>query len=116
MEEFSGKLVAELEAQSYRCVSVDLQPEFSRETSPDLGIASKWSHRHAAFAAGLGTFGLSDGFISEKGKAIRITSMVIEADLELYGPEGQGPLRLVPLCLQRQLRRMHQAVSGSCHR
>ncbi|MCI7300813.1 MAG: hypothetical protein SOR93_15890 [Clostridiales Family XIII bacterium] len=91
MEEFSGKLVAELEAQGYRCVSVDLQPEFSRETSPDLGIASKWSHRHAAFAAGLGTFGLSDGFISEKGKAIRITSLIIEADLEPTDRKGRGP-------------------------
>lgn len=91
MEEFSGKLVAELEAEGYRCVSIDLQREFSRETSRNLGIASKWSHRHAAFAAGLGTFGLSDGFISEKGKAIRITSLVIEADLELTDRKDRGP-------------------------
>lgn len=38
---------------------------------PLIGIASRWSERHAAYAAGLGTFSLSDGFISSRGIAHR---------------------------------------------
>ena len=42
---------------------------------------STWSHRHMCFAAGLGSFGLSDGFINEKGKAMRCGSIVIDYKL-----------------------------------
>ena len=81
MKEFSGKLVNKFAEMGIRSVSIDLQPEFSTAKSETLGIASKWSHRHSAYLAGLGTFGLSDGLITEKGKAIRITSLIIEAPL-----------------------------------
>lgn len=81
MQEFSGKLVNKLENEGIRSVSIDLQTEFSTAQSEELGIASKWSHRHSAYLAGLGTFSLSDGLITEKGKAIRITSLIIEAPL-----------------------------------
>jgi len=40
--------------------------------------ASTWSHRHMAFAAGLGSFGLSDGFINERGKAMRCGSIIVD--------------------------------------
>jgi epoxyqueuosine reductase len=45
------------------------------------GPVSKWSERHALYAAGLGTFGLSDGFITEKGMAMRCGSVVVNLDL-----------------------------------
>ena len=49
---------------------------------------SNWSERHAAFACGLGTFGLSKGIITEKGMAGRFASIIIEeeipADTRLY--------------------------------
>ncbi len=80
---FSRRLVEALEEDGIRAVSTDLQPEFSWEISPNLGKASTWSHRHGAFAAGLGTFGLSEGLITERGKALRITTMVVEAPLEV---------------------------------
>ncbi len=44
-------------------------------------LASTWSHRHMCFAAGLGSFGLSDGFINERGKAMRCGSFVINHKL-----------------------------------
>lgn len=81
MKEFSGKLVERLEKMGVRSVSIDLLPEFSTARSEKLGIASKWSHRHAAYLAGLGTFGLSEGLITEKGKAVRITSLILETPL-----------------------------------
>ncbi|MDR1546617.1 MAG: epoxyqueuosine reductase [Deltaproteobacteria bacterium] len=43
---------------------------------PDFQITSMWSHRHAAFVTGLGTFGLSDGLITKIGKAHRLGSLV----------------------------------------
>ena len=55
---------------------------FDYRESENFGLASNWSERHAAFAAGLGTFGLSDGFITEKGKAVRIGSVIINAMIE----------------------------------
>ena len=45
------------------------------------GHASTWSHRHMCFASGLGSFGLSDGFINERGKAMRCGSFVINQKL-----------------------------------
>jgi epoxyqueuosine reductase QueG len=43
--------------------------------------ASTWSHRHMAFAAGLGSFGLSDGFINSKGIAMRCGSIIVDYQL-----------------------------------
>ena len=43
--------------------------------------ASTWSHRHMAFASGLGSFGLSDGFINEKGIAMRCGSIIVDYNL-----------------------------------
>ena len=55
----------------------------------DISIfSSNWSERHAAFAAGLGTFGKSRGLITEKGMAGRFGSLIItekiEADVRPY--------------------------------
>ena len=43
--------------------------------------ASTWSHRHMLFAAGLGSFGISDGFINERGKAMRCGSIIVDYNL-----------------------------------
>ncbi len=47
--------------------------------------ASTWSHRHMCFAAGLGSFGLSDGFINARGKAMRCGSFVINFKMPSEG-------------------------------
>lgn len=91
MREFSGKLENRLEEEGIRAASIDLIEEFSRQESEALGIASNWSHRHTAFAAGMGTFGLSDGFITERGKAVRMTSIIVEADLQITPRGDRGP-------------------------
>ena len=43
--------------------------------------ASNWSQRHQCFAAGLGSFGLSDGFINSRGKAMRCGSIIVNMKL-----------------------------------
>lgn len=45
------------------------------------GPTSSWSERHAAYAAGLGTFGLCDGFLTPVGKAMRCGSVVVSLNL-----------------------------------
>ncbi|THB65312.1 MAG: 4Fe-4S ferredoxin [Desulfovibrio sp.] len=51
-------------------------PQWKRFLNTPRGLASSWSERHNAFVCGLGTFGLSDGLITEKGKAVRLGSVV----------------------------------------
>lgn len=53
-----------------------LSKSYKMEKSERYGIGSTWSERHAAYASGLGTFGLCDGLITAKGKAIRCGSVV----------------------------------------
>jgi len=46
--------------------------------SERYGFASAWSERHVAYASGLGTFGLCDGLITPKGKAMRCGSVAAQ--------------------------------------
>ena len=43
---------------------------------------SNWSERHVAFAAGLGTFSLHEGLITEMGCNIRVASVITDAPLK----------------------------------
>jgi len=84
-EFFNEFLRAELEKsfeeKGIKASAAAIRKEFGYQRSATAGLASNWSERHAAYAAGLGTFGLSDGFITEKGKAVRIGSVVINAKI-----------------------------------
>jgi hypothetical protein len=79
-EAFNVKLrqhvVAELEAAGSKAVAPMLSTRWERKTSDRFGFASTWSERHAAYACGLGTFGLCDGLITPRGKAMRAGSVV----------------------------------------
>jgi epoxyqueuosine reductase QueG len=44
-------------------------------------LASTWSHRHAAFVAGQGTFGLCDALITKVGKAHRLGTVIVNCRL-----------------------------------
>ena len=60
----------------YPAVAPIHAPSFRSFRDEKVGWASSWSERHAAFACGLGTFGLSDGFITPKGIAMRVGSVI----------------------------------------
>ena len=70
------------------CVpSLDLRFGIEFEKTLEDGVAdfhadSRWSERHAAYACGLGTFGLSRGLISEKGIAGRYASVIVSAEYQ----------------------------------
>ncbi len=84
-EEVNVKLrqhvVAKLQERGILAVAPMLSPFWEQKISPRFGYASTWSERHAAYAAGLGTFGLSDGLITPKGKAMRCGSVVANIKL-----------------------------------
>jgi len=79
-EDFNNSLrrhvVRELGIKGVKAVAPSLVPEWTWERSAKYVFASKWSERHAAYASGLGTFGLCNGLITPKGKAHRVGSVV----------------------------------------
>ena len=80
-EKLRKHVVASLESEGYQVVAPSLTPQFSIRISPKYGFASTWSERHAAYASGLGTFGLCDGLITPVGKAMRTGSVVARLQL-----------------------------------
>lgn len=77
-EKLRRHVVSELAKADIRATAPVLDPQWSRMSSDKFVFASMWSERHAAFVAGLGTFGLCDGLITPKGKAMRVGSVVAE--------------------------------------
>jgi epoxyqueuosine reductase len=74
--ELSRQLVSLLEGLGYRAVA----PETATFHKVDVrAFTSNWSQRHIAYAAGLGTFGLTDGFLTPRGLAMRCGSVVTDA-------------------------------------
>ena len=109
-EEFNDRLrehvVGFLEKRGYLAVAPVLSSHFRSIHDPRVGPASTWSERHAAYAAGLGTFSLSDGLITERGIAHRCGSVVTNL------VPGPNPLRRKSLrgnCLH-----FHDGSCGAC--
>jgi hypothetical protein len=73
-----------LRTEGYGAVIGVVSPAYniSREDDP-CRVRSNWSERHVAFAAGLGSFGLHAGLITEVGSSIRLGSLVTDAPLEI---------------------------------
>jgi epoxyqueuosine reductase QueG len=65
----------------YPAVAPMETPQWEVRDSEAYVYASTWSERHAAYAAGLGTFGLCDGLITPKGKAVRVGSVVARLEV-----------------------------------
>jgi ferredoxin len=79
-EEFNAglrrHLASGLTQAGHPAIAPMLVPNWTVVKSQRFSYASSWSERHAAHAAGLGTFGLCDGLITAKGKAMRVGSVV----------------------------------------
>jgi len=77
MREHVVELLTEM---GYLAVAPVLQPYFKKVFGSinEKGFYSNWSERHIAYAAGHGTFSLSDGFITECGIAHRCGSVVTD--------------------------------------
>jgi epoxyqueuosine reductase len=71
-------MVEFLVALGYRAAAPQLMSAWERLMDTPVGIASTWSDRHAAYAAGLGTFSLNDALITPKGIAHRLGSVLTD--------------------------------------
>jgi epoxyqueuosine reductase QueG len=69
-------LVQCLETAGIRALAPLLSEHWARSDEGPYAPCSNWSERHAAYAAGLGTFGLCDGLITPVGKAMRTGSVI----------------------------------------
>jgi len=79
-----------LEEKGYRSVVLPPTHNFDKER-----LTSDWSHKHVAFIAGLGKFGVHHLLITERGCCGRLGSLVTSARIEpTKRPEGE-------YCLQR---------------
>ena len=93
-EKFNDKLrtyvVEFMTDLGYLATAPFMQPYFKMFSS-DKGPYSNWSERHVAYAAGLGTFSLSDGLITERGIAIRCGSVVTSLEVPATPRTASGP-------------------------
>lgn len=76
------QVVKRLSEAGHPAVAPMLVPNWTIVRSQRFSYASSWSERHAAHAAGLGTFGLCDGLITARGKAMRVGSVVAKISLD----------------------------------
>lgn len=86
-EQFNRKLqehlVSVLQEKGYFVAAPETEETvFRMLVDEKVSWASSWSQRHVAFAAGLGTFGLSDGLITPAGKSHRVGSVIVSQPLE----------------------------------
>lgn len=81
-EKLRAYVVELLTNMGYLAVAPSL-PQYIKTYSNEKGPYSNWSERHIAYAAGHGTFSLSDGLITEHGIAHRcgsvVTSLILPA-------------------------------------
>ena len=84
-EVFSNELRSEVERyvreHGATAIAPATSPLFKSMWDFPGGHSSTWSERHTLYAAGLGTFGLCDGFLTPVGKAMRCGSVVTDVPL-----------------------------------
>lgn len=82
-DEIRDAIVKKLNDNGYLTIAPSRLEEWENQQSDKYGFASNWSERHTAYISGLGTFGLCDGLITEKGKAHRCGSIIVKANLPI---------------------------------
>ncbi len=91
------EVVTYLMGRGVLAVSPDVTPLMRKQRYPRVGWASPWSHRHIAYAAGLGTFGMHDFLITPRGAAHRCGSFIVNLKLK---PNSSRPDSIHAGCLQ----------------
>lgn len=66
-----------LHSEGFKSRGVQATHDYDRET-----LSSHWSHRHAGYVAGLGTFGVHNLLITPKGAAVRLGTVLTSLKLD----------------------------------
>jgi epoxyqueuosine reductase QueG len=78
LRSLTDHIITLLQQQGLRALAPSKLENF-KITRTETDPTSNWSERHVAYAAGQGSFSLNDGFITEKGMAVRLISLVTDA-------------------------------------
>jgi epoxyqueuosine reductase len=78
MAETLNRVVSLLEAGGYQAVAPVCTRPMSIKISPDGLPYTDWSEKHAAYAAGLGTFGLNTSLITAAGIPLHLGSVITD--------------------------------------
>jgi epoxyqueuosine reductase QueG len=93
IQELNRALSQFIEAQGYRVAVIPPTHNFDEER-----LVSKWSHKHVAYIAGIGKFGIHRMLITEKGCCGRLGSVI--TDLPLNTPSWNS--RSKEYCLAKR--------------
>ncbi len=89
-------------AKGYRCIAPALSDryigKFVEDEKSNKDFGGNWSERHAAYAAGLGTFGLSGGLITKRGMAGRFLSLITDMEHEATKRDYSGVYDYCNMC------------------
>jgi epoxyqueuosine reductase QueG len=77
IQQLSGHLTGLFTGEGEQVVTIPATHNWIEDT-----LVSNWSHRHVAFIAGLGRFGLNNMLITDKGCCGRIGSLITTAVIE----------------------------------
>ena len=104
--DLSSYLAKKLQETNYQAAQLPPTHNFDQNK-----LVSDWSHKHVAYIAGLGKFGLHQMLITEKGCSGRLGSIITNLEIEPSPrPEGE-------FCLYKQNRScaqcVRQCVSGA---
>jgi len=88
-QETCRQVIRFLNERRYSAVAAMLSESFNILTKGRF--YSSWSERHYAFAAGLGSFGLSEALITEAGCNVRFASIVTDAPLKTTPRKSDDP-------------------------
>jgi len=90
-KEICRKIIEFFKLKGYNSGAAMLSDSFSIIRPAKEIVYSTWSERHIAFAAGLGTFSLHEGLITEIGCNIRLASIVTNAPLDITPRKDENP-------------------------
>ena len=90
-----------------------VQPQGDKRWGFVAPLVSNWSERHAAYASGLGTFGLSKGLITRKGMAGRFASIITSAHFDADVRPYSSPFEYCIMCGACQQRCPAEAIDKS---
>jgi epoxyqueuosine reductase QueG len=79
IEVINNKIEELMERNGYKAGKIPATHNFNEKT-----LISNWSHRHIAYIAGIGTFGINNMLITKKGCCGRLGSIIINYELENY--------------------------------
>ena len=77
IEDLNQYLQEELAAEGWQSSNIPATHHFDKER-----LISNWSHRHVAYIAGLGTFGINNMLITQKGCAGRVGTLITDLKIE----------------------------------